>query len=729
VTTSGEMGMVEAPAPLAPPTAKRVRRRRRPTGAAPPLPKHIGATGKFWLAAMIALLAWALLTQAFEPALRATERIDARLLRQIARARTAWLTDVMTAVDRVWTGWTVTAMALAVIVLQMVFRRWRHLFTFLGSVAVLVFVGGQLYDGYQRPRPYDVEIIGRWAGFSMPSPPVAVLATVLLGIAYTIVVPGRPRDIAKLVIATLLAVFATARLYLGVDHPFDVLVGAALGVAIPLSAFRLFTPNDVFPVNYRRAKTAHLDVGGRRGEAIRRAVRDQLGLTVIEAEPVGLEGSGGSTPLRLRVAGDPDTYLFGKLYAMSHVRADRWYKLGRTLLYGRLEDETPFQSVRRLVEYEDYAFRLLRDGGIPTSAPYGIVEITPDREYLLVTEFLGGAPEIGQVEVDDGIIDEGLLLIRRLWDLGLAHRDIKPANLLVRDGKVLLIDAFFVQVRPSPWRQAVDLANMMLVLAVGTDADRVYRRALNFFTPDEIAEAFAAARGVASPTQLRVAMKRDGRNLLGQFRALAPDRPPISLQRWSLRRVGLAIALVAGSALAVSQTILLLQPAHDIRLSSTPDCGTASVLVLMAQSVPSATSLPCIATLPAGWELGDVHIERDRATFSLDSDRGGERAVRATLMPREDCDLSAATSVPSDEQGMRRYEQPERLPPNLRITRYYVFSGGCVTYEFSFDGDAGPALLFDADNALAFQRRATLVDEVRARTGLRLCGAGADCPG
>ena len=69
----------------------------------------------------------------------------------------------------------------------------------------------------------------------------------------------------------------------------------------------------------------------------------------VDLKPVGLAGSGGSTPLRLRVAGDPDTYLFGKLYAMNHVRADRWYKIGRTILYGRLEDEAPFQSVRRLV--------------------------------------------------------------------------------------------------------------------------------------------------------------------------------------------------------------------------------------------------------------------------------------------------------------------------------------------------------------------------------------------
>ena len=89
---------------------------------------------------------------------------------------------------------------------------------------------------------------------------------------------------------------------------------------------------------------------------------------MIEIKPVGLAGSGGSTPLRLRVEGDPDTYLFGKLYAMNHVRADRWYKLGRTILYGRLEDEKPFQSVRRLVQYEDYALRLVRDAGIHTAA-------------------------------------------------------------------------------------------------------------------------------------------------------------------------------------------------------------------------------------------------------------------------------------------------------------------------------------------------------------------------
>jgi hypothetical protein len=204
-------------------------------------------------------------------------------------------------------------------------------------------------------------------------------------------------------------------------------------VAISVTAFGFFTPNEVFPVAYRRGHTAHVNVTGRRGEAIRRAVHDQLGLTVAEIKPVGLESSAGSTPLRLRVEGGPDEFLFAKLYTKGHVRADRWYKLGRTIPYGSLEDEQPFQTVRRLVEYEDYALRLLQDIGVRTARPYGIVEITPEREYLMVTEFFKDAVEIGEAHIGDQVIDQGLALIRTLWNAGIAHRDIKPGNLMVRD--------------------------------------------------------------------------------------------------------------------------------------------------------------------------------------------------------------------------------------------------------------------------------------------------------
>jgi len=234
------------------------------------------------------------------------------------------------------------------------------------------------------------------------------------------------------------------------------------------------------------------------------------------------------------------------------VRADRWYKLGRTILYGKLEDETPFQTVRRFVEYEDHMLRLLVDLDLPVPRPCGIVEITPEREYMIVMEFFDGAVEIGEAEIDDGVIDQGLELVREMWDAGLAHRDIKPANLMVLDGQLKLIDVFFVQVRPSPWRQAVDLANMMMVLGLRSDAQRVYEHALRYFTPDEIAEAFSATRGVASPTQLRSMMKEDGRDLVAEFRALAPGREPMKIQRWSFRRVLLTLGVLTAALISIA---------------------------------------------------------------------------------------------------------------------------------------------------------------------------------
>ena len=381
-------------------------------------------------------------------------------------------------------------------------------------------------------------------------------------------------------------------------------------------------------------------------------------MTILDIKPVGLGGSGGSTPLRLRVAGDPDTYLFGKLYAMNHVRADRWYKLGRTILYGRLEDEAPFQSVRRLVQYEDYAIRVMRDAGIPIAAPLGIVQLTPEREYLLVTQFFDGAVEIGEAEVDDAVIDQGLALVRRLWNNGLAHRDIKPANLMVKDGHLFVVDPAFAQVRPSAWREAVDLANMMLVLGVRTDAERVYNRALVYFTPDEIAEAFAAARGIASPSQLRTMMKSDGRDLVAQFRALAPARRPISLQTWGPRRVLLAAGLIVVTVIALTNTYSMFTPV-ELSIEDEPSCGTDSVMVLMAQSVPSATAVPCVAALPAGWSVGGARIKRGEGRFWLDSDQAGKHALDVTLRPESACNLDGASEVASDEPGLRRFERPD----------------------------------------------------------------------
>jgi tRNA A-37 threonylcarbamoyl transferase component Bud32 len=550
-TTTGRHALVQRS------RISRHRRRRRPSGEAPPLPRTLNTTGRAWLiATILVLLVWVIALANRRTAV-AILTADLALLRWVAQLRNPALTDAMQAVQGLGSVLTVRVLFWSTVAALLVVRRFRHLFVFIGATLLVIATSTFMAYVFLRPRPLGIEILGDWTMFADPSRPVAVLAAVLVGMLYALVPQGRVRQLGKLVVAGLITALAVARVYLAVDAPSDVLLAVIIGVTVPLVAFHVLTPNEVFPVTYRRGRTAHLDVGGRRGDAIRHALEDQLGITVTSIEPFGLSGSAGSTPLRVCAKGDPSTYLFAKLYAATHLRADRWYKLGRALLYGRLEDEKPYNTVRRLVQQEDYALQLLFRADVRSPEPYGLVTITPEREYLVVTEFIEDAKEIGEVEVDDAVIDDGLRVIRRLWDAGLAHRDIKPANLLVRDGKVHLIDVFFAEVQPTPWRQAVDLANMMLVLACRSTPERVYARAQLQFSVEEITEAFAATRGITMPSQLRRLIRTQGRDLHADFLRLLPEPPGrISIQRWTMRRVGLMAAVVVGGLLVTLLAVL-----------------------------------------------------------------------------------------------------------------------------------------------------------------------------
>jgi hypothetical protein len=297
---------------------------------------------------------------------------------------------------------------------------------------------------------------------------------------------------------------------------------------------------------------------------------------------------------------------------------------------------------------------------------------------------------------------------------------------MVRDGQLLLIDVGLVQVRPSPWRQAVDLGNMMLVLAVRTNPERVYRRALQYFTPDELSEAFAATKGMTSPAQLRTLMKRDPRDLLGEFRALAPPRKPIVLQRWSIQRIGLAVATFGGIALAVLVGFQAFYPAA-IAGTYPLQCGTGHSMILAAQAVPSAALVPCISALPAGWQVGGAEIASGYARFWLNSDQAGDSAVTISLSAA--CDVSGAQEISSDQPGARRFERLLTLRPQFTGLRFYTVPGGCITYRFKLAPGKSQLLTIPVDTAVAFWPRANLVQYIRSTEGLALCGRGAPCPG
>ena len=188
----------------------------------------------------------------FHPAARLFEQWDAARSRWITSIRTGWLTQIMLAVNALTSRWTIRILRWGTIVGLIAFRRWRHLLVFVGCVIALEVIAFQLSVVISRPRPLGVKILAGWRGFSMPSRPLAGLAVSLVGLAFALLPHGRLRDGAKWAIGGVLALTMFARVYLAVDQPTSAGFGAVLGVAVALIAFRWFTPNDVFPVSYRK---------------------------------------------------------------------------------------------------------------------------------------------------------------------------------------------------------------------------------------------------------------------------------------------------------------------------------------------------------------------------------------------------------------------------------------------------------------------------------------------
>ena len=159
----------------------------------------------------------------------------------------------------------------------------------------------------------------------------------------------------------------------------------------------------------------------------------------------------------------------------------------------------------------------------------------------------------------------------------------------------------------------------------------------------------------------------------------------------------------------------------------TPLCTSSGdgVFVLLAQSVPSATRLPCVAEFPAGWSFGGSNISSGLGRFWLDSDRGGIHAVEVSL--RRSCDTAGAIEEQPapDEANTRVFVRPDSLNPSFTGVRFLLFDGGCIDYTFNFASGASSTLAIEAIEALSLLPRATIVAEVHDATGLSLCRAGA----
>jgi hypothetical protein len=275
-------------------------RRRRPTGAAPPLPYRLQTSAVGWLVAAVVLvgLTLAVFGRGMRGSAIAVTVVDDAVVRWLGGLHAPGLQTLWRGLAHLGSWWALIMLQFGLLLALLVLRRWRHLIVWLVVWNVVMILVGLLDAVARRPRPFGVEQRVGWGGWAMPSMELTHLTLICVGVLYTLVPEGRWRNLGKWVAAGLVAVVAAARIALGTEAPTDVLLTVGIAVSIPLLAFRRFTPNEVFPITYRRGRVAHLDVGGARGAAIRRALEEQLGLVMLIIPKAGFQNRWpqGGTP-------------------------------------------------------------------------------------------------------------------------------------------------------------------------------------------------------------------------------------------------------------------------------------------------------------------------------------------------------------------------------------------------------------------------------------------------
>jgi uncharacterized membrane protein YbhN (UPF0104 family)/membrane-associated phospholipid phosphatase/tRNA A-37 threonylcarbamoyl transferase component Bud32 len=336
-------------------------------------------------------------------------------------------------------------------------------------------------------------------------------------------------------------VVALARVYVGSHFPIDVIGGVALGWAVGSAVhLALGTPS--------RKPSA---------ETIREAL-EAAGLPTAKVYTPDVDARGSAPFFADTEEGDD---LFVKVVGQEQRNADWLFKSMRYLLYRELEDETPFITAKRQIQYEAYMALLAERAGVRTP-PIVVATTLSDGSGLLAQRKVRGRG-LNALAADDvenlplrGIWEQ-VALLRRAH---LAHRDLRQANVLVDDhGEPWLIDFGFGEAAASERRLNQDIAEMLASLTCLAGPRRPVETAVDVLGREAVVGAASLLQPLALSTATRTDLKaRPG--LLEELRQQVAEltgvtlAPVAQLTRVSKR----AVLLLIGAAMAIYLALPLL---------------------------------------------------------------------------------------------------------------------------------------------------------------------------
>jgi hypothetical protein len=173
-------------------------------------------------------------------------------------------------------------------------------------------------------------------------------------------------------------------------------------------------------------------------------------------------------------------------------------------------------------------------------------------------------------------------------------------------------------------------------------------------------------------------------------------------------------AWLAVLTLSVAATLTGCASSSD----TVPGCTDPLRLAIVAQSVPSASYLPCIRDLPPGWTTSGFAPARDGTSFLLNSDRSPGQPVTVQLSIT--CRISGASPSPARAPGVLTYTRLDSIRPRFAGRLYDVFPGGCVTYTFDFSHGSQIELMEQFEQAAGLYPRQQLRLVLKQELGVEL---------
>ncbi len=182
----------------------------------------------------------------------------------------------------------------------------------------------------------------------------------------------------------------------------------------------------------------------------------------------------------------------------------------------------------------------------------------------------------------------------------------------------------------------------------------------------------------------------------------------IPRRRSRRHRIAVVAVLVSSVVLTACTTVA----------GSVPECDPGQRLAVVAQSVPSASYVPCIRQLSEEWSSRSFRAGRGGTRFTLVPHRPGSRPVRVTFDSA--CDVTGGVATTPRAEGVRTSMHLQAVSPRYTGTLTDVFAGGCVSYRFDFARGPHIALMEQLTTTVGLFPRRELGLEIHDQFGVDL---------